>query len=161
MYVVEFRLSTMLVGFSLAGSRPSPKPPMSRLSLGLAALLGLLAVSAAAPAPAEAQFTIKRSVLAQNSHDLAVEAARQEVSESVNAIFLAQRRYFGEHARFAPELWELPDLADQPLQVVSYSAGRDWYVVLAGSMESGLVQTVVTVVEPAASMVATADGRDR
>jgi hypothetical protein len=134
---------------------------MSRFSIGLLALVGLLAASAAAPASAEAQFNVKRSVLAQNSDDPAAEASRHATSERMNEIFQAQRRYFREHGRFAPELRELTELPEEPSQILSYSAGRDWYVVLAGSMESGIVQTVVSVMEPAEGAVAAADGTDR
>jgi hypothetical protein len=122
--------------------------------------LALFVTAAIAPA-AEAQLTVQRSVLTPPDAGPATAAEREAASERVGAIFAAQRRYFAEHGRFAPNLGALIEINELPgpSRVLAYAAGKDWYVVLAGSLETGLIQNVVSINAAAAPTGLVVDDR--
>jgi hypothetical protein len=97
--------------------------------------------------------------MAPASVDSAQAALLDVVNQDMNDLFDAQRAYYREHRRFAPSLAELPGFARGAESGIRMTAGADWYVVLGGGPQSGVLQQVVYF-RPADGEVARAGGAE-
>lgn len=118
---------------------------MKKTTFRLALFAGAALAPLALATDADAQtMNVRRSQMARSTETAAATMARAD--EQTRALFDAQRTFRAANGRFAT-LAELPEVA-LTTSFISFSSGRDFYVVLAGTLEDGIVQDVVTI-EPA------------
>ena len=111
-------------------------------------LLIAAAVLTFAPDRAEAQVRMRMTEITPGQRNDAQLAAYDSLNETIRSLVTAQQAHRARHDRFAADLGAFPELVLSPTLGVSMSGGPDWYVVLGGSTDIGIIQWVVSVSDP-------------
>ena len=123
------------------------------LLAGLFAIAGRPDAASSQQAAAPRELIVGRTLMGPAEQDSADLARFDAVNKELNDLFNAQRAYFQEHRRFAPELTQLPAFARGSAAGIHMTAGPEWYVALGGDPQTGIIQQVVYFKEPEATQV--------
>ncbi|MBB4636389.1 hypothetical protein [Longimicrobium terrae] len=124
-----------------------PATFMRITSLAAAGALALAALCAH-PAGASAQIRSERTLMHPRERGEREQALFDRTTAKVEALFNAQALYMSRNGRFATTLAELN--FDPENLISSFHGGNDWFVVLAGGPDIGIVQYVAYRAAPVA-----------